>query len=1298
MLNKTFQALFFIFALGLSFSSQAQVLTQTVDITWSDQPKTHQIDLKNNLLYWHFHHASYDPAQPQVPIYTTQIDLPSYGTIVTRLVNATYEPLPTQPDIDLTDIDQIQVESIVGFRQKKAVGTIYFVPIRKNPATGQYEKLIHADLQINFTAQTNPYANNARNFTTTSQLADGRIYKFGISETGVYKMDYNYLKELGLDIDNINPNNIQLLGNGGKPLPEDLATAFIDDLEENAIYIEGGADGSFDANDYILFYGVGTQNWITNPQNSCNLFQYNANPYTREATYFIKVSNNTGKRITPRPSAQGSASYTTNAYDALQHHEKDVLNLMEENFSSSPSGRVWYGESFRINRSQSIDFPFTNRIESEPIYLQSNLAVRIFSSGSAKISVNNTPVHELNSLPVTSTSGTASYAFTLATPCTSTTAAGQNIQVQMELSHSNSNAEMWLNYLSVQARCELQFNGGQMDFRDRHSVGHALAAYQIANGTNNLLVWDITNPYNVIQQGYDNTSNPIQFKAPATDLKEFVVFDPNNVHQPAKGKEIENQNLHSMTTPSEAIFVYHNTLKDEAERLAAHRRTHSNMTVTTVDVNEIYNEFGSGQPDITAIRNFCKMLYDRATSNNNFTHLLLFGIGSFDYLSLGPNRTADNNISLIPVYQTTESIHPLETYTTDDYFALLDPNEIVTYNGTSLDIAVGRLPAANLAEATILVDKIIAYDTDPKFLAPWKNELCFVADDEDTDQHFRDAESVVRRAEEQDSTYNVDKIYLDAYKQISTSGGNRYPDVQNAINKALYKGNFIIHFLGHGSDDGWTQERVFTSTEMKALSNHAKLPLFITATCSFAPHDDPSIISAGELLLHNPNGGAVSLFTTVRVVFADANERLVNHTLNVIFDQKPDGSYYTTGEVMQMAKNDAAIAPPDNSRKFALLGDPTMTLAYPKHSIKTLQIKDKNNTTLDTLKALQKVTITGEIVDYNNARVSNFNGVIYPTVFDKKDNLKTLGNDQFSSVRNFTLRKKIIFKGKATVKDGFFTFSFVVPKDINYTVGEGKISYYAKSEENIDASGHDYNVLIGGSSPNAPQDNQGPEVLVYMNTESFARGGLTNSNPNLLVKLYDENGINTVGNSIGHDLVGKLITPSGDEEEYVLNDFYESTINDYTSGTVIYPLQKLAPGLHKISVRAWDVYNNPGDGDTEFVVAESADMALRQVLNYPNPFTTRTNFQFEHNYPYQDLEVQIQIYTVSGKLVKTINHDIYAEGNTGYRVTDIPWDGLDDYGDQLGKGVYIYKVFVQAAGTGEKSKQSSEFQKLVLLK
>jgi len=1294
MLSKSFNVLAVLFL--ATSAIVAQDYTTTIQLKWTEDVRQHQVTDDYTLHFLHFEDASYDAKSPQLPIFSKNIRLAAYGSLSAQLTDAKYAPLEESSSVDLSSIPaSIAIKTRVTFAHKKPVGIIHLVPIRKT-ASGGYEKLISAKVELRLTPKSSPYASGAprTTYATSSKLQDGTIYKIAVNNTGIHKIDYSFLQKLGIDVANVDPQKIQILGNGGRMLTERMDIPAPDDLAESAIYVEGESDGRFDQGDYILFYAEGTKNWSYNE--NTGVFSHSSNPYTDDSHYFIKIGTTNGKRISNRASV-GTTSYSTTAYDHLAHHEIEETNLMEQEFALPPSGREWYGESFRIDRNRTFYFPFKNRVESEAVKIYPDVAVRAFQSGSVSVSMNGNLVSNQSS-PTTTVYIYSDFAKKPASLNATSVIAGQNINVDVNFSNPESSAEMWLNYLSLHVRSNLNFDGGQMQFRDERSLGNSAATYQLSNA-GNATIWDVTDPSNAVEQLTTTGNNP-SFGADASILREFVAFDGSSFYTPTEVGPVANQNLHGIITPPDALFVCHSSLRTEADRLAAHRRSHSNMTVEVVNVEDIYNEFSSGNQDITAIRNFCRMLYSRETANEKFTHLLLFGIGSFDYKSLGKDRDAASNPNLVPLYQTPESLHPINTYTSDDYFALLDSSEQMKHTSL-LDIAVGRLPAADLTEAAIYVDKIIAYETEPAYLADWKNRLCFVADDGDGNLHFDDAEGVSGTAAQEDSTYNIDKVYLDAYQQVSTSGGERYPDAKNAFLDALFKGTFIVNYLGHGGPDGWAQERVFTSSDISGLSNQTKLPLFITATCSFAPHDDPLSVSAGELLLLNPYGGAISLFTTVRVVVASSNERLVRQTLKVIFDKKANGERLTTGEVMQKAKNNAAISPPVNSRKYALLGDPTMKLSYPTYSVRTNQIDGQAITNSDTIRALQRVTISGEIVDNDGNPATNFNGIIYPTVFDKKDRLNTLGNDGDSYPDDFYLRKKIIFKGKASVTNGQFSFSFVVPKDINYIFGQGKVSYYAKDESNhTDASGYYNGIIVGGSAPNAVADNQGPQVLVYMNTEDFARGGMTNDKPNLLVKLYDENGINTVGNSIGHDLTGTLTPPSSQEtKDYILNDFYESTQDDYTSGTAVYPLKDLEPGLHHIKVKAWDTYNNPGEGDTEFIVAETEDLALKHVLNYPNPFTTFTRFEFEHNYPYQELDVQVQVYTVSGRLVKTIQRTIAAENNSGYRIKDdITWDGLDDYGDRLGNGVYVYKVLVQAANSTEDGKQASEFQKLVILK
>ena len=359
---------------------------------------------------------------------------------------------------------------------------------------------------------------------------------------------------------------------------------------------------------------------------------------------------------------------------------------------------------------------------------------------------------------------------------------------------------------------------------------------------------------------------------------------------------------------------------------------------------------------------------------------------------------------------------------------------------------------------------------------------------------------------------------------------------------------------------------------------------------------------------------------------------------------------------------------------FVYFGDPSIKLAVPRYNIVTDSINHQAVTSSnDTLRALSMVTVSGHVADSDLQPKTDFNGTVFPLVFDKKVHTQTLLNDPNPRVSpfEFDIQKSVLFKGNVTVKDGQFQFSFYVPKDIDYSYGNGKISYYARST-NEDAAGAFTDFIIGGMDTTGIEDHESPVIELFMNDEKFVNGGITGPNPVLLAKISDNFGVNTTGNGIGHDLTGVLDHATG--SKIVLNDYYQTEKDSFNCGVVRYQLQNLEPGEHTIAVRAWDVNNNSAEQELSFKVLSEDKFELSHVLNYPNPFTTHTDFYFEHNQAGGTFDIQVQIYTISGKLVKTIYDTQYMEGN---RCRAISWDGLDDYGDKLAKGTYLYRLRVK---------------------
>jgi hypothetical protein len=802
----------------------------------------------------------------------------------------------------------------------------------------------------------------------------------------------------------------------------------------------------------------------------------------------------------------------------------------------------------------------------------------------------------------------------------------------------------------------------------------------------NVEIWDVTNPFSVQKINYNLSGNIASFNIATDSLKEFVAVETANDIPMALGT-INNQNLHALPQ-QDMLIVTRAAFLQQAEQLAQFHRDKQNLRVAVAELNQVYNEFSSGTNDVTAIRDFAKMFYDRAAGNTAEMpkYLLLFGDGTYDNKNLGDY--------LIPTFESEKSYETLDTYVSDDFFGLMDDNEGANINNTAaeiIDIGVGRIPAGDVTQAQTAVDKIRMYASKEAY-GDWRNQGAFIADDEDFNTHISDANSAADYYGTAEKKSNIDKIYLDAYQQQSAAGGTTYPAVNEAINRKLFTGSLFLNYMGHGGPIGLAAERVLTIDDIGRWENSSKLPLLITATCEFAPYDKIDEFTAGERVLFNANGGGIALVTTTRVVYANRNKTMNDNFMEQMVNAYSDVNI-TLGDIVREAKKFTNTL--DGNRKFTLLGDPALRLAFPKYNVVATHLNNVPfSSPHDTLKALSKITIDGEVRDKSNFLMSDFNGIASVNIYDKTKSVNTLVNDPYS-INNpngslpfsFDLQKNIIYKGKAKVTNGKFKCTFLVPKDIDYNYGFGKISMYASSDT-TDAAGYTTDIVIGGASDTILTDNQGPDVDVFLNDEKFVFGGITDERPKLFSKLFDENGINTSGNGVGHDITA--IIDNDTKQIYNLNDFYETTVDDISRGEVNYPFSKLSKGRHTLEVKAWDVLNNSGVGYTEFIVEEKANLALSHVLNYPNPFTTNTRFMFEHNKPGAPLDLRIEIFTVSGKVIKTITKNI---NTTGYRVDDIIWDGLDDFGDKIGRGVYIYRISLK----DDTGKKVSQYQKLVIL-
>jgi hypothetical protein len=1130
----------------------------------------------------------------------------------------------------------------------------------------------------------------SKSFTTNSVLREGSgtWYKIAVTEDGIYKIDKAFLESIGINIANLNPNHINIFGNGEGMQPENNAIYRTDDLAKNAIQIIGDADGTFDDNDYILFYGWGPHRWYANGTAE---FDRRTNVYDDNSYYFINVNeNDTPLRLTTENSSTSTPTHFINEMSVRLTYEKDEKNLVK-------GGQRWYGDNFDVALSRNYNYSIPNIVSSSDIRFKMAFGANGKDSSSDKVNASIGGSNLLSaSLPLAGADyNRTTYNFTKSNPTSS-------FSLNLTVTRSNPSVLAYLDFITVNARRSLAFYGNEMSFRDLASVGAGnTGKFTISNANSQLFIWNITNKQQpkIVQAALIGSN--LEFTLAVDTIKEFVASNGQSFLTPTKIAQVSYQNLHGLPQ-ADMLIVSPPQFLSEANRLANLHKSEG-LTVHVVTEDQIFNEFSSGMQDATAIRFFTKMFYDRGlVTNDGPKHLLLFGDGTYDH------RNKVSNANYVMTYQVTQSENHIDALVTDDYFGILDDNE--TFSPVDLvDVGVGRLLVSSQKIAIEQVNKVEHYmkngsnyystpgdcNCNPSqttnTFGDWRMKYVQVADDMDVsigwDFVIQDMEPQVQIVDGYRKDMNVDKIYCDAFQQISGAGGQRYPGVNEAINDRIRRGALVVNYVGHGGEVGVAEERIITIPQINAWQNSNAFPLIVTATCEFTKYDDPDRVSAGEWASLNPKGGAIALMTTTRSVYFQVNNDTGKKFYKEVFKRDEDSLPRTFGAIMMNTKNTAAADP--NKRSFTLIGDPALRIAMPRLRVVSDSIyREGSSNQSDTVRALDKITLIGHMEDLSGNLLSNFKGVVSPTIFDKPKTEYTLGQDPGSNVVPYQQQKSALFKGQATVNNGYFKMTFVVPKDIDYSYGYGKISMYGH-DNSTDAMGYDNTVVVGGINPNGIADDQGPDIELFMNDYTFVDGGITDEQPILIAKLFDENGINAVGNGIGHDITA--IVDQNSADPIVLNDYYLSDLDTYKSGVVNFNMSKIEPGAHTLTFKAWDVNNNSSERSIGFVVKEKESPELSHVLNYPNPFTTSTKFFFEHNQVNTALESQIQIFTVSGKLVKTINTLVNTQG---FRSEGIAWDGKDDFGDQLAKGVYIYRLSIKTDDGGNAEK----LEKLVILK
>lgn len=760
---------------------------------------------------------------------------------------------------------------------------------------------------------------------------------------------------------------------------------------------------------------------------------------------------------------------------------------------------------------------------------------------------------------------------------------------------------------------------------------------------------------------------------------------------------ITNQDLHADKDYDMVIIIpTSQKLLKQAQRLAKHHADHDGLNVRIVPADELYNEFSSGTPDVSAYKRYMKMLYDKSDSLHMPKSLLLFGDCTFDnrmLISDAKSETKKNSLDdYLLCYESENSFSSTECYVSDDFLTYLDDEEdISTFVGLP-DIGVGRFPCTSEEEAKILVDKTINYALNTN-AGSWQNTIMFLGDDGNNNIHMHDVNDVAEQTISEHPGYYVRKIYWDAFNRTSLSTGNRYPDATEIIKQQQNNGALIIDYAGHGSPTSISHEIVLSVKDFANFKGN-NLPLWVTASCEIMPFDsnDETI---GEKALLNAEGGAVAFYGTTRTVYVPQNKKINSAFMKYVLSYDENGKPVTLGEAQRLAKNylvKNGIEITKNKLQYSLLGDPALSLALPTYTavIDNINGIDVKSDSLPQLRAGDKVSIKGHIELAGN-KAENFSGTLDAMVRDTKETVKCKLNNTTSEGADtafiFTDRKNNLYHGTNKVENGEFTFTFAVPKDINYADGTGLINIYAYDPA-LKASAHGAcdKFTVNGSNI-AENDSIGPSIYCYLNSEDFTFGGEVNSTPFFVAQISDKDGINASGAGIGHDMT--LIIDGDIDKTYNLNDNFTFDYESYTSGQTFYALPALSEGKHTLKFRAWDILNNPSTTTLDFVVKKSIQPNIVDVYATNNPARESTTFVVAHNFCGAELELVIDIMDTSGRLLWSTSERGIATTNTiAYK-----WDLTTDSGAKLNTGIYLYRIKLSSNG----SSYASKTQKILII-
>ena len=1210
---------------------------QFVDVGWSSERGDSLLPLCTSVVDLPADYALYS--------YSAHVEYPEFQRMTAEEV-ARYSLVDRYASLG----EQPVVECHVGVQAKQPQLDMFFVPVVVRD--GVYYRINSYKLVVDRlpVVQRDIMATGAASerYSANSVLANGRWVRVLVKESGVHKITDSELRKMGFK----NPSKVRLYGYGGNILPEKGLASLVDDLCEVPLWRENG---------YMLFYANGALSWRYDGANYVRV----QNVYSEYGCYFLTESKEQPLEF-PSVTLQATTTQEYTSFTDYALYENDAKSLcsygreLVDDYDYSRGRSVSYKIPVTgvVDGKASLELSFaTNGAE------QSRVEVTVDGNSVGALSVGRTTSGEMGKI----VSGRYSVS-----------AFADNPVVKLLHSVNSSSVTGFLNYITLNFQRALSLYGSQTLFRGPLQRGNAL--FKVAGANAHTRVWDVSSAAAIKELRGTLNGTTYSVVAPADYNSNMVVVDVKGSFPSVKVVgEVPNQNLHAMGQVDMVIIVPSNgKYLHAAERLAAAHRAADGITVEVVTAQQVYYEFSSGTPDVTAYRRLMKMLYDRATTSEEAPkYLLLMGDGWYDNrLITFPGRNQDDYLLC---YESANSVDAIESYVLEDYMGFLDDSEGSNHNRDKVDIGIGRLPVQSVNEVNGVVDKIISY-MDNKAAGAWQNVVSLLADDGDIkmpNQHMKDADSIAAVMERNYPLYAIDRIYWDDFPCEPSASGLRYPAVTQAIYERLDKGALVVNYSGHGSANLLSHEMVWKASDMAAV-NSPRVPFWVTASCDIGPFDlgDNSVAESAIL---NPNGAAIGLFTTTRTVLQSYNSVINKAFMKELLASVASGKKVAVGDAVRRAKCNVITAGADysvNKLQFVLLGDPALRLKTPEYRIVIDEFNGASAGTSSLASAGSLLNISGHVESADGLLVSDYTGTLYSTLFDRAEQVYTRNNTGLGSYK-YTAFKNTLFAGSNSISGGRFAITVPVPMDISYSNEQGALNLFAVDSSMVRlAQGRYDDFIVGGTSQDISNDGKGPEIALYLNTPSFADGDEVNSKPCLWAEIYDENGINTVGTGIGHDMIA--IVDNDPNHTYNLNNLFTPDVGDYRRGTVMLLLNELDEGEHSLVLRAWDLYNNSSTARINFVVNPALAPEFVQLRLNPSPVVYGTSARFElvHDRMQSEMEVRIDIFNLQGQVLWSRTSNETSDG----ALLSSEWDGTAQGGQPLPVGVYLARAYIVSDG------------------